>query len=185
MCVLLILFRKYPVIGRIGEALLTRLSIKCVTFRAITARADFRHGRSAPAIGETRQSAGDSAVVRSMDGVHEVMISSDTRVYARSARCTYPDTIGERPRIINSDIPSGNATSANRHQHQSPVRPRRRPNGGVMNIDTTVNARPASRSVRAEATASKTNTHTYPLPYRGKYRFRAIKFVIKVVASRH
>lgn len=49
-----------------------------------------------------RAGRGVSAVTRSMDGVHEVMISSDTRIYARSV-CTYPDTIG--PRIINSDIP--------------------------------------------------------------------------------
>jgi len=47
------------------------------------------------AIGEIRQNAGNSAVIPSMDGIHEVMISSDTHVYARSARCTYPDTIGE------------------------------------------------------------------------------------------
>lgn len=58
----------------------------------------------------TKRGTGDSAVTRSMAGVHEVMISNDTRIYARSMRSTYPDTIGGRgdgPRIINSDIPSG------------------------------------------------------------------------------
>lgn len=53
--------------------------------------------RSALAIGmrgTTKRGTGDSAVTRSMAGVHEVMISNDIRIYARSVRSTYPDTTG-------------------------------------------------------------------------------------------
>lgn len=41
-----------------------------------------------------KHDTGDSAVTRSMAGVHEVMISNDARIYVRSVRSTYPDTIG-------------------------------------------------------------------------------------------
>lgn len=85
-------------IVRIVRALLTRLAIKCDISGHYRSCGFYPSSvPSRTAIGEIRAEhaePGDSAVTRSMDSVHGIMISSDTRIYVRSARCTYPDTIG-------------------------------------------------------------------------------------------
>lgn len=122
--------------------------------------------------GTTKRGTGDSAVTRSMVSVHEVMISNDTRIYARSMRSTYLDMIGGRgdgPRIINSDIPSGQC-----HLRKPP--PLAILTGKAMNI--------GAASVRSAYVSSNQlrGSNVYPRKIAERDLPHAVKFVVKVVA---